>query len=448
MSIYGAVLPRRFLYVFYMYFMKRFLFLISILLFIPVLSGAEAIKLKNGTIINGSILDRSEYILRVQTAYGPISINQREVETIMPDLHRVLLKGGGEFVGTVVDLDEFNLSLNTDSGLVNIDVADISSMEVYDYESAEKQQKYIAKKQEIEQAAKQEEENKAAQKQTVAPEGALAVQNAKEVSSGGLSFDDDLEKVFPSKPEVVEPKITYKYHTNQDSQTEQTEQEKPVLTEAEKRQAEQEEALITAQIKKKDTGKNYFAVNAGALTSNLKINMANYGGTEEKSGGTNVAFSLAYMRKLTSRLWLGGGIGYGMLAKKDFEYDLNATDKMYVETSGQMYDINMLANFYLNTQSALRIYLTGGAGYTSAGVELSPSEYKDLGSGTWGWLTKETHTVKSGNINAVFGLGAEYAVDDINLGLEVKGKYFTFKNELENSAKISIYTTLKASWFF
>ncbi|WP_428048087.1 hypothetical protein [Candidatus Proelusimicrobium excrementi] len=123
--------------------MKRFLFLTLTLLLLPFLCRAEAIKLKNGTIINGSILDRGEYILRVQTSYGPISINQREVEAIMPDLHRVLLKGGGEFVGTVVDLDEFNLSLNTDSGLVNIDVADISSMEVYDYESAEKQKKYI-----------------------------------------------------------------------------------------------------------------------------------------------------------------------------------------------------------------------------------------------------------------------------------------------------------------
>ena len=429
--------------------MKRFLLFTFILLLLPVLSSAEAIKLKNGTIINGSILDRGEYILRVQTAYGPISINQREVETIMPDLHRVLLKGGGEFVGTVVDLDEFNLSLNTDNGLVNIDVADISSMEVYDYESAEKQQKYIAKKQEIEQSSKQEEENKTAQKQTVAAENSVGVlQNGKAVSEGGLAFDDDLERVFPSKPEVVEPKITYKYHTNQELKPEQEEQEKPVLSEAEKRQEEQEEALITAQIKKKDTGKNYFAVNVGVLTSNLKINTANYGGTEEKSDGTNVAFSLIYMRKITSRLWLGGGVGYAMLPKKDFEYDLNATDKMYVETSGQVYDINMLANFYLNTQSALRFYLTGGAGYTSASVELSPSEYKDLGSGTWGWVTKETNSADNGNINAVFGFGAEYAIDDINLGLEVKGKYFAFKNELENSSKISVYTTLKASWFF
>ena len=187
--------------------MKRFLFLILVFSLLPLVSNAEAINLKNGTIINGSILDRGEYILRVQTSYGPISINQGEVEAIMPDLHRVLLKGGGEFVGTVVDLDEFNLTLNTDSGIVNLDVAEISSMEVYDYESAEKQKKYITKKQELEQAAQQEAQ--AAQENGAAASGAAAAGAL--VSSSGLSFDEDLEKVFPSKPEVIEPKITYKY---------------------------------------------------------------------------------------------------------------------------------------------------------------------------------------------------------------------------------------------
>ncbi len=437
--------------------MKRFLFLTLTLLILPFLCRAEAIKLKNGTIINGSILDRGEYILRVQTSYGPISINQREVEAIMPDLHRVLLKGGGEFVGTVVDLDEFNLSLNTDSGLVNIDVADISSMEVYDYESAEKQKKYIIRKQELEEAAKQEaaakaeEQNAADQK---APESAATAAAGAAVSSSGLSFDDDLEKVFPSKPEVVEPKITYKYHVHNSEQAAKAEpeeeEETPVLTETEKKQQAQEAALITEQIKKKDTGKNYFAVHVGALTTDLKLNMEDYGGAEEDIGGTNVAFSVAYMRKLSNRLWLGGGIGYGMLSKNEFEYPLAGEEKMYVETSGQVYDVNVLMNFYLNTQSALRFYLTGGLGYTSASLDETPSKYElqNAETGVYGWTTQESNTVSSGNFNAVFGLGAEYAVDDVNLGLEVKGKYFSFKDELESSSKMSVYTTLKVSWFF
>lgn len=434
--------------------MKRFLFLTLTLLLLPFLCRAEAIKLKNGTIINGSILDRGEYILRVQTSYGPISINQREVEAIMPDLHRVLLKGGGEFVGTVVDLDEFNLSLNTDSGLVNIDVADISSMEVYDYESAEKQKKYITKKQELEEAAKQEASAKAEEQNAAVQKASESAATAAAVSSSGLSFDDDLEKVFPSKPEVVEPKITYKYHVHNSEQAAkeepEEEEEAPVLTEAEKKQQEQEAALITEQIKKKDTGKNYFAVHVGALTADLKLNLEDYGGKEEDIGGTNVAFSVAYMRKLSNRLWLGGGIGYGMLSKNEFEYPLTGEEKMYVETSGQVYDVNVLMNFYLNTQSALRFYLTGGLGYTSASVEETPSKYElqNTETGGYGWTTQESNTISSGNFNAVFGLGAEYAIDDVNLGLEVKGKYFSFKDELESSSKMSVYTTLKVSWFF
>lgn len=437
--------------------MKRFLFLTFALLLLPFLCRAEAIKLKNGTIINGSILDRGEYILRVQTSYGPISINQREVEAIMPDLHRVLLKGGGEFVGTVVDLDEFNLSLNTDSGLVNIDVADISSMEVYDYESAEKQKKYIAKKQELEEAAKQETSAKAETQNGAAQKTSESVSSAAAsaaVSSSGLSFDEDLEKVFPSKPEVVEPKITYKYHVHNSEQAAkeeaEEEEETPVLTEAEKKQQEQEEALVTEQIKKKDTGKNYFAVHVGALTTDLKLNLQEYGGEEEDVGGTNVAFSVAYMRKLSSRLWLGGGVGYGMLSKNEFEYPLTGAEKMYVETSGQVYDVNVLMNFYLNTQSALRFYLTGGVGYTSASLDETPSKYElqNVDTGEYGWTTQESNTISNGNFNAAFGLGAEYAIDDVNLGLEVKGKYFSFKDELESSSKMSVYTTLKVSWFF
>ncbi len=430
--------------------MKRFLFLTLILSLLPLVSNAEAIKLKNGTIINGSILDRGEYILRVQTSYGPISINQGEVEAIMPDLHRVLLKGGGEFVGTVVDLDEFNLTLNTDSGIVNLDVAEISSMEVYDYESAEKQKKYITKKQELEQAA--QEEAKAAQESGAAASGAAASAGA--VSSSGLSFDEDLEKVFPSKPEVIEPKITYKYHvhsTQQQAEEQEEEEEKPVLTEEEKKQQEQEDALITEQIKKKDTGKNYFGVNLGMMSGSLSLDLSEYGGsTEEKMSGANVAFSLAYMRKMTNRLWFGGSIGYAMLPSGEFEFPLSGQDKMYVETSGQVYDINLLSNFYLNTQSALRFYLTGGLGYTSASVEESPSKYELLNSetGEYGWTTQETNTISSGNINAMFGLGAEYAIDDVNLGFEVKGKYFGFKDELENSSKLSVYAMLKINWFF
>ncbi len=85
--------------------MKKFLLFILLAATLTPNAYCEAIKLKNGMIINGSIVGQTEYILNVQTSYGAITINQREVEKIMPDLHRVILKGGGEFIGTVLDLD-------------------------------------------------------------------------------------------------------------------------------------------------------------------------------------------------------------------------------------------------------------------------------------------------------------------------------------------------------
>ena len=125
---------------------------------------------------------------------------------------------------------------------------------------------------------------------------------------------------------MIEPKITYKYHvhsTQQQAEAQEEEEEKPVLTEEEKKQQEQEDALITEQIKKKDTGKNYFGVNLGMMSGSLSLDLSEYGGgTEEKMSGANVAFSLAYMRKMTNRLWFGGSIGYAMLPSGEFEFPL------------------------------------------------------------------------------------------------------------------------------
>ncbi|MBQ2313000.1 MAG: hypothetical protein II183_02425, partial [Elusimicrobiaceae bacterium] len=278
---------------------KLFIFLFSLLFITPAF--CEAIKLKNGLIINGSIVDRSEYILKVQTSYGVISLNQREIEKIMPDLHRVFLKGGGEYVGTVVDLDDFNLTLNTDNGLVNIDVAQITSMEIYDYEEAAKQKKYVENKIEQETQEKAQEENK-------------TQKNATETTLGtsGLSFDEDLEKVFPSKPqETEEIKYIYKTHEDTPEQIKAAEEERAAaeaLTPVEQEQKKKEEALSFDQNKKRKDGKNYFALNLGALNTKLNVDISDLGGPQDfEVAGTGVSFGLAYMRKLTKRFWYGGG---------------------------------------------------------------------------------------------------------------------------------------------
>ena len=421
---------------------KFFIFLFFIVSTLPVF--CEAIKLKNGLIINGSIIDRTEYVLKVQTSYGLISLNQREVEKIMPDLHRILLKGGGEYVGTVVDLDEFNLSLNTDSGLVNIDVSQITSMEIYDYEEAAKQKKYVENKIEQETQTAQEEDKK---KQAV----------ASNMGASGLSFDDDLEKVFPSKPQETETvKYVYKTHNDTEEQKKTADEEKALwdaLNEVEKEQRIKEEALSFDQNRKRKTGKNYFAVQAGLLHSSLQVDLSDLDGpTDFKVSGNNVAIGLAYMRKLTDRFWYGGGFSFAMFARKDAIYQngLDPKDLRDTEVTGEVYDFNALFNFYVNPKDPLRVYLTGGVGLNGVGTSKSYRDCREnpAGSGVWEWGTIEkddkTYTAFNGN----FGIGLEWAIDDINIGLETRFRYMPLKDDLSNSSKTNVFVTLKTSWFF
>lgn len=423
--------------------MKKFLiFLFFVTISLPAF--CEAIKLKNGLIINGSIVDRTEYVLKVQTSYGVIALNQREIEKIMPDLHRVLLKGGGEYVGTVVDLDDFNLSLNTDNGLINIDVSQISSMEVYDYEEAAKQKKYVENK--------IEQENKIAQEENTKKD--LAVKN---LDTSGLSFDDDLEKVFPSKPQETETvKYIYKTHDDTPEQIKaaaEEKAEKEALTPAEQEQKIKEEALSFDQNKKRKSGKNYFAVQAGVLNSSLQVDLTDLGGPADfEVSGNNISFGLSYMRKFSDYFWYGGGFSFGMLAKNNvvYQHGANVKDQRDTEITGQVYDINALFNLYLNPKDPLRFYLTGGVGYSSIGIGKSYSDYLEdsPGSGTWKWGPIEKQDKTYSAFNGNFGVGLEWAIDDINIGLETRLKYMPLKNELSNSSKTSILITLKASWFF
>lgn len=417
---------------------KILIFLFFVISTLPAF--CEAIKLKNGLIINGSIIDRTEYVMKVQTSYGLISLNQREVEKIMPDLHRVFLKGGGEYVGTVVDLDEFNLSLNTDKGLINIDVSQITSMEIYDYEEAAKQKKYVENKIEQETQAVQEEDKKKADA-------------ASNMDTSGLSFDDDLEKVFPSKPQETETvKYVYKTHSDNEEQVKPAEEEK-VLTEAEKEQRIKEEALSFDQNKKRKTGKNYFAVQAGLLASSLKVNLTDLDGPEDlKVSGNNIYFGLTYMRKLTDRFWYGGGFAFSMFGKNDVTYQNgpDPRDLRDTEVTGEAYDFNALFNFYLNPKNPLRVYLTGGLGVNGVGISKSYTDCRENpsnpGEWVWGAIEKndKSYTVFNGNI----GIGLEWAIDDINIGFETRLKYMPLKDDLSESSKTSVVATLKTSWFF
>ena len=366
-----------------------------------------------------------------------IAVNQREVEKIMPDLHRIILKGGDEFIGNIVDMDEFTLSLRTDSGLVNIDVPQISSMEIYDYNEAEKQKKYIENKHELEEQATKELAQKNAQASDLEQAKVKAAAGSS-VSETGIEFDADLEKLFPSKPVVEAPKDIYVRFDSKNIADNQEEQEQtPAQKEKEKKQIDE-----TSQDFKKDYSKNNFEVLIGYQNLPLKLNLSSYGaGEKENISSSSVAFALSYLRKMNKHFWLGGDIIIGMLSKNKF--NPNATT--HIETSGQVYDIDLKANYYFNPQSTTRFYLQAGTGFASVNVNKNCDVFDTINNK---WIQEDTKTVSSSNISAIAGLGVERSIADLNLGLEFKARYNTYSGDLKESSNLSYLIAAKINWFF
>ena len=152
--------------------------------------SAETLKMKDGTLISGSILSQTQYTLNLATSYGNITLNQREIEQILPDKHRLILKGGTQLVGVILDMDEFNLKLQTDEGaVVNVDMPQIVTIEAYDYDRGETaQQEFVEKKIEQQEQAQQDAEQAAQRSETAA---------------GGLTFDSDIDQVFGARKATV-----------------------------------------------------------------------------------------------------------------------------------------------------------------------------------------------------------------------------------------------------
>ncbi|MBR2082207.1 MAG: hypothetical protein IJ876_04255 [Elusimicrobiaceae bacterium] len=168
--------------------MKRFL--IAAFLLTCMGASAETIKMKDGNLITGSIVSQTEYILNLTTSYGTITLNQKEIEEILPDKHRVVLKGGSQLIGQIVDLDEFNLKLKTDDGTtVNIDMPQIVSVETYDYDRGENAQKEFVEK----------TQEKTAAQEARAAAIAAGTASAGVAAAGGLTFDNDIDQVFDTQ---------------------------------------------------------------------------------------------------------------------------------------------------------------------------------------------------------------------------------------------------------
>ena len=463
--------------------MKKSVFSI-LCLFLFSLSFAETVKLKDGTFISGSIVSQTEYTINLNTSYGPVVLSQRDVESVLPDQHRIYLKGGTQLIGVILDLDEFNMVLQTDQGIVNIDMPQIVSVEVYDYDQGTSAQQAIA-----DQQAKQQAEAAAAAASTAALQAGSASASAQAApvrAEGGLTFDADIEKVFDvKKPEIVNGQVqTVKEISAAEirARRAQMSDEEAFLKGVNKTQTDEDVIVQTAeaarsgkleQIKKaeakrakrpKDSASNkYFAITIGAQMNDLKLDntdKAGFAGTDPYDvGGTGVRAEAAFLwRVKSSNLWLGPALAIANIPNSSFDdkdpaieaanqdaYD-KAEDKdkvnypyppgsdLSVHTSGQAIDLLLKANYYFNPDDLFSIYLTASGGYRMLSLN-----YRGV---------IQSDTIDGNSFVGSVGIGAETHFDDMMLGLEVQEFFAPYSGSLKDSSVANLVASVKFSWKF
>ena len=430
--------------------MKK-IFLPFLLLSLPLIAGAETIQLKDGSFVSGSITSQTEYTLNITTSYGPVVLNQREVQAILPDKHRIHLKGGTQLIGIIVDLDEFNLKLQTDEGLVNIDMPQIISIEVYDYEQGDSATKNIIQRQ----AAQQEKEAVQAETATAAA-----------VIAGGLTFDSDIEKVFDVKKADV---VNGQAQTVQEiSAAEIRAQRTAAMTEEEaflkgvsaqerrntiaqhaeaarsgKLEKTKQAEAKKAQRPKENATNKLFYLSIGVQPNKLKLDNTKQDGFAGTSpydvGGTSVRAEGSFLWRIhNSNLWLGPSLAIANITKNSF-VDLDpsippgsgATD---VTTSGQMLDILLKANYYFNPQQLFTIYVTAGGGYRFVTLN-----YHGVIKG---------ENLDTGAALGIAGIGVQTYLDDLLLGFEVSEQLAAYSKEFKDSSKANTVAMVTFSWKF
>ncbi len=445
--------------------MKKSVFAVLCLLCLACAVQAETIKMKSGEFISGSILSQTEYTLNLATSFGTITLNQREIEQILPDKHRIILKGGTQLVGVILDLDEFNLKLQTDDGAtVNVDMPQIVSIEAYDYDRGQNAQKEFVEKTQQVQQAKEEA------KQAAAAKGAAPVVEA----AGGLTFDSDIDQVFAAQKatvvngSVVTPSATVtqaapKLLTDEEAfikgvktgAVSQTDFAKAAKEELNKKKVVQPAVKTTDKPREKDFSK-YFAIQAGAMPLDLKLDNSardDYDAQDDSIdvGGTSAAVSSKFLwRVKESNLWAGPVLGIANIANASFAdkdpavQAANAADMSAgrepsypdptVRTSGQILTLGAAANYYLNPNSRFVFYVTASAMY-----EMLTLNYRG---------EMQSNSIKSNGFAGGAGVGVETWVDDIMLGLEARQVFAQRSGELKNSAASNTVIQAQFSWKF
>ncbi len=418
-------------------------------------AAAETIQLKDGNLITGSIVSQTEYTLNLTTSYGTVTLNQKEIEQILPDKHRVILKGGAQLVGVIVDLDEFNLKLKTDDGTtVNIDTPQIVSVEAYDYDRGENAQKEFVEKTQQEEAARQA--HVAAVAAGTAAAGVAA--------EGGLTFDNDIDQVFDTQKATV---VNGQVVTPSQATAVTTTPTRPLSDEEafikgvktgtvsqQEYAAAAKEELASSQNKPTKSAKKapllhneadyhkYFSIQAGMMPLNLKLDNSKRDGFDTddvyKVGGTSVAVNGKFLWRVNnSNLWLGPTLGIASIANNSFaDKDPAAVgiDNPTVKTSGQILQAGAALHYYLNPKSSFAFYLTGNVLY-----EMLHLNYRG---------EMQSNTISSNGLATSAGVGVETWVDDLMLGVEVRQVFANRQKELKDSATSNTVIQAQLSWKF
>ena len=444
--------------------MKKSVFTIGLLLVATCLM-AETIKMRTGELISGSILSQTEYTLNLATSFGNITLNQREIEQILPDKHRIILKGGSQLVGVILDLDEFNLKLQTDDGsVVNVDMPQIVSIDVYDYDQGEKaQQEFVQQNIEQQQAAK-------AAQEAAAQTGQAPVVEA----AGGLTFDSDINQVFDTqKATVVNGSVVTPTASVQQTAPRLLSDEEAFIkgvktgeiSQQDYAAAAKEELAAKKSVSKKETQKpsyrekdfdKYFTVEAGAMNLDLQIGgilklgdmgTLDLGNQTADAGGTGAVISSKFMWRLKeSNFWVGPMLSFASIANNDYSATLPSGNPLSASSSGNILTLGAAANYYLNPASRLSFYLTANAAYEMLTLNYRGTITTTTSTGPQDIPFRDT--LNSNGFSGAVGVGVETWVDDVMIGLEARQVFAPRSGELKESASSNTVVQAKLSWKF
>ncbi len=438
---------------------KHILLTLSFLLGALCAAQAETLKMKDGTLISGSILSQTEYTLNLATSYGNITLNQRDIEQILPDKHRLILKGGTQLVGVILDMDEFNLKLQTDDGaIVNVDMPQIVNIEAYDYDRGQNaQQEFVEKKieqQEQAQAAK-------AAAQTAMAAGTVA-------AAGGLAFDSDIDQVFDAKKAtVVNGQVQTPTAAVQTSSPRLLSDEEAFLKNVKagnisaeeyaqaakqdlsaKKPQPKESAKPTKRIEKNFS--KYFSVQVGAMPLDLQANGQLSAGSQTVTlpeggldmGGTSIAVSSKFLWRLKeSNLWLGPTVFFANVPNNEFTFQDGTTD-YDMRSSGSILSLGAAANYYLTPKSRFATYLTAALQYEMLSLNYNGHYSSENGPVEFG------ESLSSRSPSGSVGIGVETWIDDLMVGAEVRQVFAPRKDELKKSAASNTVIQVQLSWKF